>query len=572
MPDGNHLYYGDNLDVLGQHVPSESVDLIYLDPPFNSNRSYNVLFRSPTGTEAQAQIEAFDDSWHWTQQTQGVYDKLVGGGAPIKVAEAIEAMRKLLGPNDMTAYLVMMTPRLVELHRVLKTTGSLYLHCDPTASHYLKLILDAVFGPEHFKNEIIWRRTGSHGKVKRFGPIHDSIFFYTKTETFTWNAPTKRFMRGHVAEYFVEDESGWRTNYYGNVLTGSGTRGGESGQVWKGFDPTSKGRHWAIPGALVDEVPEDMSSLTQHQKLDRLFDLGYIRIEPGQAWPMYQHYITPEDGTPAPDIWAYQPYTEGTVFDTNDGIDADVRWLSTRDAERLGYPTQKPIALLERIISASSNEGDVVLDPFCGCGTAVDAAQKLRRQWIGIDITYLAVDLIRKRLLHSYGPSMENQYLVSGIPTDVEGAEALFNENPFDFERWAVSLVNGEPNQKQVGDKGIDGRIRFQAAKSAHGMVIVSVKGGKQINPSMVRDLVGTVQRQNAEMGLLLTLTKPTRGMIDEANHSGNYLNDFTGNTFPKIQIFTIEDLMSGKKPSMLTPILPYVKAKPRAPQVNPLF
>jgi site-specific DNA-methyltransferase (adenine-specific) len=226
-------------------------------------------------------------------------------------------------------------------------------------------------------------------------------------------------MRGHVEEYFVKDEHGWRTNYYGNVLTGSGLRGGESGKPWRGIDPSAKGRHWAIPGALVAEVEEDLSGLGQHEKLDRLYELGYIKIEPGQAWPMYQHYIDPANGLAVPDIWAFQPYTGGTVFGSDDGIDEDVRWLATRDQERLGYQTQKPEGILERIIQASSGPDAVVLDPFCGCGTTVSVAQRLGRRWIGIDITYLAVDLIQKRLKDAFGESVAETFELHGIPRDL---------------------------------------------------------------------------------------------------------------------------------------------------------
>ena len=385
----NHLYYGDNLDVLKQSVNSGTVDLIYLDPPFNSSRIYNVGFAS--AGDAAAQIQAFDDTWTWSNETSQTYEFLVNqGGLPQLAAEALTAVRALLKESPMTAYMVAMTPRLVELHRVLKATGSLYLHCDPTASHYLKVTLDAIFGPKQFRNEIIWRRTGAHGKVRRFGPTHDVILFYTKTDNYKWRGARQLYLRGHVTDYFVQDDEGWRTNYYGNVLTGSGLRGGESGQPWKGVDPSAKGRHWAIPGQIVDDCGEDFSGMSQHQKLDRLMELGYITQEPGAYWPIYQHRIKPGDGVPAPDIWAYQPYTEGTVFGTEEGIDEDVRWLGTRDRERLGYPTQKPVGVLERIITASTDPGDLVLDPFCGCGTTLDAGVRTSRRWIGIDITYIA--------------------------------------------------------------------------------------------------------------------------------------------------------------------------------------
>ena len=287
------------------------------------------LFAERDGSRSAAQVKAFEDTWRWDQAAAASYEETVERGG--EVAEALRAFRTLLGPSNMLAYLAMMAPRLIELQRVLKPTGSLYLHCDPTASHYLKLLLDSIFGPDRFGNEIIWRRTGAHNKAQRFAPIHDSILYYVKDRGATWNSPKRPYMRSHVEEHFIKDEKGWRTNYYGNVLTGSGQRGGESGKPWRGFDPTKKNRHWAIPGALVADLDEDLSGLTQHQKLDRLYELGHITIKPGEAWPMYQRYLTPGDGSPVPDIWAFQPYTHGTVFGTADGIDEDVRWLSTQD-------------------------------------------------------------------------------------------------------------------------------------------------------------------------------------------------------------------------------------------------
>ena len=338
----------------------------------------------------------------------------------------MQAFRTFLGDNDVLAYLSMMAPRLVELRRALKPTGSLYLHCDPTASHYLKMLLDAVFGGHNFRSEIIWRRTGAHNKALRWAPIHDVIFFYTKSETFYWAGPHSPHMKGHVEANFAADgEGGYRTNYYGNVLTGSGTRNGESGAEWRGFDPTAKGRHWAIPGRVWEEVGVSPKGRTQHQKLDLLLKLGVIKIEKGAAWPIYELKVDPKRGPATPDIWAFQPYTAGTVFGTARGIDEDVRWLNPRDAERLSYPTQKPEGLLERIVSASSKKDDVVLDPFCGCGTTIAAAQTLERRWIGIDITNLAITLIRHRLRDAYGDDVERTYEIIGEPVSLPDAEVL---------------------------------------------------------------------------------------------------------------------------------------------------
>lgn len=546
----NHLYYGDNLPILRERIPDESVDLIYLDPPFNSNATYSVLFKSQSGEASAAQIQAFDDTWHWNPQTEALFLSMIGGGCPPRVADALAAMRNLLGTSDINAYIVMMTARLVELHRVLKPTGSLYLHCDPTASHYLKLILDATFGPENFRNEVIWKRTGAHGRAKKWGPIHDTLLYYSKTNDYTWNRVFEAYDQAYVDDFYrFEDEHG---RYRLVTLDGPGTCGGPSGQPWRDVDPTDVGRHWEVPPdrALPDwfEHPTGYSKMTVQERLEVLDAAGLIYWPPRGTKPQHKRYLDAAEGNPVQDIIA------------------DIRPISSHAAERLGYPTQKPLALLERIIAASSNDGDVVLDPFCGCGTAVDAAEKLHRRWIGIDVTYLAIDLIRKRMRHTYGDEIEGTYTVHGVPADREGSAALFAENPFDFERWAVSLIDAQPNEKQVGDRGIDGRVRFHADEGRIGQALVSVKGGSALNPGMVRDLVGTVQRESAEMGILITLGEPTRGMKDEADKAGNYDAELTGQTFPKIQIVTVTDLMAGKAPKMPTAILPYLKAKPRDP------
>lgn len=564
----NHLYYGDNLGILRERISAESVDLIYLDPPFNSNATYNVLFKSHTGEDSAAQIQAFDDTWHWSPQTETLFLSMIGGGCPPRVADALTAMRNLLGTSDMNAYIVMMTARLVELHRVLNATGSLYLHCDPTASHYLKVLLDAIFGPENFRNEIIWRRTGAHTSPKRFETIHDVILFYAKNAPECFFEPIKRpYTRQHVESRYTLTEDG-RHKFVtgGNILSGPGVTQGDSGREWRGFDPTAKGRHWAVPGYLAEQMPPGFADLSVTKKLEALYDAGLIEIKDRAAWPHPVKYLDSSDGIYVPDIWAYQPGTERTLYDTDEGIDADVQWLGPTDPERLGFQTQKPEGLLRRVIRSSCPESGVVLDPFCGCGTTIDAAEKLGRRWIGIDITYLAIDLIQKRLRGTYGDGIEATYEVHGIPADLDGARALFAEDPFDLERWAVSLIDAQPNEKQRGDQGIDGRVRFHADEGRIGQVLVSVKGGGQLNPAMVRDLVGTVQRESAEMGILITLGQPTKGMKDEADKAGNYTADLTGQDYPKIQIVTVADLMDGKQPKMPTAILPYLKAKPRDP------
>lgn len=544
----NTLFYGDNLDILRQSIAAESVDLIYLDPPFNSNRSYNVLFRTKSGDDAQAQVEAFDDTWTWSQQAEALYTSMIQGGAPAQVADALEAMRRLLGDNDVLAYLVMMAARLVELHRVLKPTGSLYLHCDPTASHYLKIVLDAIFGPVNFKNEIVWKRTGAHGSARRFGPVHDVILFYAVSADYTWNQPYTPYEDAYLARFNKSDADG---RVFQDVsLTGPGVRQGDSGLPWRGVNPTDGGRHWQPPSTAYDVYEamtgESLAHLPMQERLDRMDAAGLIYWSKGGAGqPRFKQHLDAMAGMPAQDVIT------------------DVFPINSQAGERLGYPTQKPVALLERIIEASSNPGDVVLDPFCGCGTTVDAAQRLGRRWLGIDVTYLAVDLIDKRLRHTYGDDVAATYTVHGIPHDLDGARALFAANPFDFERWAVSLVDGEPNTKQVGDKGIDGRIRFPTDnKGGVGRALVSVKGGATVNPGMVRDLVGTVEQQGADMGVFICLTEPTKGMREVENGSGTYAWAVDGRTFPKVQIVTVAQLLAGQRPKMPTAYLPYIQAK----------
>jgi DNA modification methylase len=556
------LYYGDNLDVLRRHVAAESIDLIYLDPPFNSNRSYNVLFRSRGGEEAQAQIQAFDDTWTWSPEARLTAEELITT-APSKVADAIEGLSRLLGENDVLAYLVMMTPRLLELHRVLRQTGSLYLHCDPTASHYLKIILDAIFGPTKFRNEIIWRRTGAHSTPRRFETIHDTIFFYTKSADYFYEPIVKPYTKKHVDERYAKDEAG-RLKFVtgGNILTGPGATKGSSGQAWRDFDPSAKGRHWAIPGYLAEQMPPEFESASVLEKLEALFQAGLIEIKAGASWPHPVKFLGPNDGIYVSDIWAYQPATEGLLYGTDKGIDADVQWLGPTDPDRLGYQTQKPQGLLERIIRASCPPGGIVLDPFCGCGTTVAAAQQLGCRWIGIDITYLAIDLISYRLANQFGAEVVKYYDVRGIPRDEQGARALAGSNKFDFERWVVSLVGGQPNEKQVGDRGIDGVIKFPLGGKKIGRIVVSVKGGEHMGPSMVRDLVGAVQTQKAEMGLLISLEEPTRGMIEAVNHAGSYLWPVNNQQFPLVQLITVKDLMEGKRPQLPPTLVPYIRAE----------
>lgn len=528
----NKLYYGDNLDVLREHVETESVDLVYLDPPFNSNRSYNVLFKEKSGDEAQAQIEAFDDTWTWSHETEALYVELMNGSASLKVKDALEAMRKLLGDNDVLAYLVMMTARLVELHRVLKATGSLYLHCDPTASHYLKMILDAIFGLDRFRSEIIWKRYGSHNDAKGYGAVHDTILYYVKGRTAKFNKQYQQYDEAYVRERF-------------RFTDPDGRRWAEQNLSSPNPRPNLTYPYTASNGVTYQPPANGWKvSLERMRELDAQGRLHYPSKPGGRL--RLKSYLDEGKGVPVQDVWT------------------DVLSIGGTSAERLGYPTQKPIALLERIIKASTDPGDIVLDPFCGCGTTIDAAQSLDRKWIGIDITTIAIDLIDARLRHSYGESVRDTYEILGIPKDLAGAAALFKRSPFEFERWCVMMLDGQPNEKQVGDKGIDGVIRFPIdGKGNSDRILVSVKGGAT-NPGHVRDLIGTVQSQRAGMGVFVTMNRPTKAMIEAANHSGLYVHPANGQKFPKVQIITVEELLQGKRPTLPNTLLPYFQAQKR--------
>lgn len=525
----NRLYYGDNLDVLREHIASESVDLVYLDPPFNSNANYNILFKSPAGKAADSQIEAFEDTWHWNDKAEAAFHDVMTCGNT-DVAELLRAMRGFLKENDMMAYLAMMAARLIELHRVLKPTGSLYLHCDPTASHYLKLLLDGVFGG-HFRNEITWKRTSSHSSAKRWGPTHDTILFYTKSDAYTWNDLLQAHDAGHIAsKYSTKDE---HANFMAADLTGAGTRTGDSGKPWREYDPTKMGRHWAVPKKFPDERVnlDGWNELSTQEKLDRLDDADLIYWpKKSGGFPRFKRYLT-----------------FGTSIQS---VITDIPPINSQAQERLGYPTQKPLALLERIINASSNEGDVVLDPFCGCGTAVDAAQKLGRQWIGIDVTHLSIGLIERRMKDRYGEDLA--YEVIGTPNDLASAEKLASEEPHQFQYWITQAVDGQPYQggRKGADRGIDGYLYFTGHDRKTEAAIISVKAGRNVGVAMVRDLKGVIEREKSPIGIFICAVNPTREMEREAAAAGVY-EGADGRTYPRLQIFTLAEYFAGLRPKV---------------------
>jgi len=448
----NALYYGDNLEILREYIKDNTIDLVYLDPPFNSNKDYNVLFGEKNGTQSPAQIKAFEDTWHWDRKAEETYREIVES-LPREVADLTKALRSFLGENDIMAYLVMMAIRLQELYRVLKSTGSIYLHCDPTASHYLKLVMDAVFGAKNFRNEIVWYYRRWTNASRNFQKMHDIIFWYSK-----------------AADYKFE----------------------------KLFQP--------------------FSEKTIHRKIsvDGITNLGEKRDL--------------EKGIVMHDVW-------------------EIPYIHSQSKERLGYPTQKPEALLERIIKASSNEGDIILDPFCGCGTTITVAEKLKRKWIGIDITHLAVSLMKHRLENSFGNKVN--YKVIGEPVDLKGAEELAREDTYQFQWWALGLVGARPaesEKKKGADRGIDGCIYFhdEPKKGKTKAIILQVKCG-HINRGMIDALKGVVEREGAQIGVFITLQKPTKPMKKEALLSGFYESP-SGKHYPKIQILKIEDLIDGNK------------------------
>lgn len=560
MENGNILYYGDNLDILTRYVKDETVDLVYLDPPFNSNANYNVLFKERDGSEAAGQIQAFEDTWTWNSADEKVFAGLVTAGG--KVADCLKAFRTFLGPCDMLAYLVMMAPRLVQLRRVMKPTASIYLHCDPSASHYLKMLMDAVFGPENFLNEIIWKRTYSHGSAKRYGPLHDSILFFAKRNDYFWSNPKAAHDPDYIGKHFnyVDDKTG--NKFQAISLTGAGVRHGESGKPWRDIDPTAVGRHWALPSKILKEIQSEAKSV--QAALDALDAAGrvYWPNKDGGT-PRLKWFETDTDGVAIPDIWT------------------DIGPISAQASERLGYPTQKPEELLERIINASSNEGDLVLDPFCGCGTTIAAAQKLKRRWIGIDITHLAITLMKKRLQDTFGIEIEGKTSVSkpataeagafstgaaalkessdfdkwnqsfrvvGEPTSLPDAAALAESDPYQFQWWALGLVGARPlDQKKGADKGIDGKIVFQGdSVGKFENVIISVKAG-HTNVSQVRDLRGVLDREQAAIGVLISMEEPTKPMRTEAATAGHWESKMWAKQYPRLQLLTISELLAGE-------------------------
>jgi DNA modification methylase len=510
----NQLYYGNNLEILRDYIRDESIDLIYLDPPFNSNVNYNILFQEKGGESSAAQITAFEDTWHWTQESETAFHEVITQGLE-RLVTIMHAIRGSLGENDMMAYLTMMAARLIELHRVLKPTGNIFLHCDPTASHYLKLMMDAIFGIEHYRNEIIWKRAetikGNFGQgSKRLDVNTDTILFYRKTEGNTFNFLFTPYTKEYIKDFYkyVELETGRQYRLISMTGPGGAAKGNPS------YEVMGVTRYWRY----------------SKQRMQALIDAGLVVQTSVGGVPQRKQYLDEGKGVPIQSLWD------------------DIPGLHSQAAERLGYPTQKPEALLERVIKAASNEGDLVLDPFCGCGTTINVAERLHRRWIGIDITHLAISLIKTRLHDTYKSELA-PFEVIGEPKDLSSAEALALHDRYQFQWWAVGLVKGRPAQdkKKGKDTGIDGNLYFFDDNTGKAKrIIVQVKSGN-VKSGDIRDLKGVLEREKAELGAFISLKPATRDMIKEAVSAGFYESQHYGK-FPKLQILTVEEILNGAK------------------------
>lgn len=519
----NYLYCGDNLEILRQSIDTESIDLIYIDPPFNSKRDYNLFFDDK---EIKAQRVAFEDTW----TLKNVQDSL----AELHSIETEKLYKLLMTYSEVAPfafpYLVMMSLRILELYRVLKSTGSFYLHCDPTMSHYLKTVCDVIWGKENFKNELSWKRSGRRSSIhKIFRRAHDIIFFYTKTETYTYNLLYEEKDETLLKKYKQRDENGI---YQLVPLMGSGKRNGDTGKVWRGYDPNIRGKtgmHWlTTPDKLEEYVKQNL----------------VVFPKKSDGSPRLKYYLEQNKGVPLADFW--------------DDIDV----INAMGHESLGYPTQKPKALLERIIKASSNEGDLVLDAFCGCGTTVDTAEGLNRRWIGIDISPIAMQRIEHRLQGVYKTEL-SKYEIRGLPKDKKSAEMLWEKNPFAFQDWWITEFDAFSSTfgTKGADKGIDGIALYDAdGKGATLRAAFQVKGGKNIGSKDIDALLGAMNKHKCELGILLSSNEPTKPMQETIALSGQVkISEFS---YPKLQSLTLEEFFQGKRPRLPSKNITFRQAK----------
>ena len=555
----NKLYYGDCLTVM-QEMKLGSVDLIYLDPPFNSNRTYNAIYKDETGNPLPDQIEAFCDAWELDEERERAIRTMPvlmrESGIDDDTAELWRLWLRALRHTQprLLAYLSYMGERLLVMHRILKPTGSLYLHCDPTASHYIKALLDAVFGHRNFRNEIVWKRTAAHGRAKRWGPIHDTLLFYTKSDHYQWNRVFQEYTSEYVEKFFrYEDEHG---RYRIGNLTGPGVRNGSSGAEWQGVNPTEKGRHWEVPPDRIlpphFQHPPGYKNMNVQERLDVLDAAGLIYWPKNGKVPQPKQYLHVSPGVPIQDVIN------------------DIGPISSQAKERLGYDTQKPRALIDRIIMASSSPGDLVLDPFAGCATTLESAHELGRRWIGIDIAIHAIKRVAQvRLSDRCGLVEGKDYEVDGVPRNFEGAHDLWERDKYHFQKWAVEQVDGFVTTRRTGDGGIDGRVYFYIPNDRDlQSMVLEVKGGKNVNVTVLRDLRGVLENDDALMAGLIIM-EPL-GVAKERNFkklmAGAGDLEVHGMYYPRMQILTVEEILEGKRFATPNVAAGRREAQPRLP------
>ncbi len=542
--DVNKLYYGDCLTVMSEW-PLACVDLIYLDPPFNSNRQYNAIYKDETGRPLPDQIEAFCDMWELDPERERVIRDMPilmrANGIDDSIVEFWRLWMKALRDTQprLLAYLTYMAERLMIMKRILKPTGSVYLHCDPTASHYIKALMDAIFGHGNFRNEIVWKRTGAHNSSRRYGPVHDTILYYSRSDAYGWN-DIRIINQEYVnRRYTYRDDRG--RLFQPVSLIAAGTRNGASGLPWRGIDVTAKGNHWRYTV----------------QRLDELDAKGDIYWPSRGNMPRLKMYADDVKGELLQDWWH------------------DIPPVNSQAAERMGYNTQKPIALLERIVKASSNPGDVVLDPFAGCATTMEAAQKLGRKWIGIDIAIHAIKRVaRVRLVERLGLIEGEDFEIEGVPRNVEGAEDLWERDKYHFQKWAVEQVEGFVTSRKTADGGIDGRLYFAVPdeKDLQSMVI-EVKGGKNVNIRDLRALKGVLDNDEALMAGLITMRPLSERQQRNFNKfmAGAGSLNVLGIEYPRMQTLSVEEICDGARfntPTVMgrhtqQPVLPGTPSSP---------
>ena len=536
MYENRTLVRGDNLEEM-RKFPDSCIDLIATDPPFNSKRDYFVPYRDARGQEPDTLVRAFTDTWTWGEAAEDAYQYLLveEGG---QIGDTLQGLRQFLNETPMMAYLVMMAIRIVEMHRILKSTGSLYLHCDSAASHYLKIVLDAIFGTKNFRNEIVWQRTSAHNDGNRFGRVHDIILFYSKSQQPLWNPVYTEHDPEYVEKFYRhEDERG---RYRIGDLTGPGVRQGESGQPWRGVDPSGVGRCWSVPHKETWpedlQPPENYENLSVQERLDALDANGLIYWPPRGRVPGFKRYLSTSKGRRVHDVIT------------------DINPLAGQSKERTGYPTQKPVELYKRIVTASSNDGDLILDPFCGCGTTLMAAEDLNRHWIGIDLTYLAIGAVRQQFERLF-PQHRDSVTIAGTPENVEQALVLARTDPQGFEEWCIThVLHFKSNAKKVADGGIDGTFRFPIGrvkgKQEYGRAVAQVKGGNY-TLGHIRDFRTAMQNAEADLGVFVVTSPPSSGMRTEASRAGTYRHPFLNMEAPCLQICEIQDYFSGILPRL---------------------